>query len=256
MKGWRWPQRVRAPASDSGKLRCRAPLAGSVEWDPSERSASATYRFLTSAVAPRPIAWITTVDACGLVNAAPFSWFNAVCADPPMVMVSIGAHPDGSMKDTARNLRATGEFVVNVAPAKMAHAMVQSSAEYPADVSEVSELGLRTVPSLRVRPPRLADSPVHLECRLHSLTLLGRRDAQNLVLGEVVHMAAHDGALDADGNLDPAKVPLVGRIGGSKYVDTSRPFSIPWPAKPKGVAASVPQGKGSGEDREGWSKEP
>ncbi|HUR60966.1 MAG TPA: flavin reductase family protein [Candidatus Thermoplasmatota archaeon] len=204
-----------------------------MEWDPAERPASATYRFLTSAVAPRPIAWVTTVDASGLVNAAPFSWFNAVCADPPMVMVSIRAHPDGSMKDTARNIRATGEFVVNVAPATLASAMMQSSADYPADVSEVQELGLRVVPSRRVAPPRLADSPVHLECRLHSITLLGRRDEQSLVLGEVVHMAAEDGALDKDGNLDPAKVTLVGRMGGSRYVDTSRPFSIPWPDKPK-----------------------
>ncbi|MEA3143013.1 MAG: hypothetical protein QOG31_337 [Thermoplasmata archaeon] len=203
-----------------------------MEWDPSERPGSATYRFLTSAVAPRPVAWVTTVDRAGLVNAAPFSWFNAVCADPPMVMVSIRARPDGTLKDTARNLRDTGEFVVNVAPAKLAQGMVQTSAEYPPDVSEVEEVGLRTAPSLRVAPPRLADSPVHLECRLHRLIQLGRRDDQSLVLGEVVHLAADDDVLDADGNLDPLKVTLVGRMGGSRYVDTSRPFSIPWPGKP------------------------
>ena len=200
-----------------------------MEWDPAQRSGSATYRFLTSAVAPRPIAWVTTIDGNGLVNAAPFSWFNAVCADPPMVMLSIRAHPDGSMKDTARNIRATGEFVVNMSPASMAALMVQSSADYAPDVSEVEKLGLRTTPSKRVGPPRLADSPVHLECRLHSITLLGRRDEQSLVLGKVVHLAANDKVLDAEGNLDPLKVTLVGRTGGSKYVDTSRPFSIPWP---------------------------
>ncbi|MEA3202989.1 MAG: hypothetical protein QOI63_655 [Thermoplasmata archaeon] len=209
-----------------------AAAAPAVEWDPAQRPGSATYRFLTSAVAPRPIAWVTTVDAAGLVNAAPFSWFNAVCADPPMVMVSIRARPDGSLKDTARNIRGSGEFVVNVAPAGLAQAMVQTSAEYPPEVSEVQEVGLRTVPSLRVAPPRLAASPVHLECRLRQLIPLGRRDDQSLVLGEVVHLAADDAVLDADGNLDPAKVTLVGRMGGSKYVDTARPFSIPWPDKP------------------------
>jgi flavin reductase (DIM6/NTAB) family NADH-FMN oxidoreductase RutF len=203
-----------------------------MEWDPAQRPASATYKFLVGAIAPRPIAWVTTVDAAGLVNAAPFSWFNAVCADPPMVMLSIGARPDGSLKDTARNIRATGEFVVNAAAAGLAHAMVQSSAEYPPQVSEVRELGLRTTPSLRVAPPRLADSPVHLECRLHRLLPLGRRDTQNLVLGEVVHLAAADSVLDAEGNLDPAKVTLVGRLGGARYVDTGRPFTLPWPAKP------------------------
>ncbi|HEX2065379.1 MAG TPA: flavin reductase family protein [Candidatus Thermoplasmatota archaeon] len=218
-----------------------------MEWDPAQRPGSATYRFLTSAVAPRPIAWVTTVSPAGVVNAAPFSWFNAVCADPPMVMLSIRARPDGSPKDTLRNLRDTGEFVVNAAPAALAQAMVQSSAEYPPEVSEVAELGLRTAPSVRVAPPRLADSPVHLECRLHRLLQLGRRDDQGLVLGEVVHLAADDGALDAEGNLDPTKVTLLGRMGGSRYVDTSRPFSIPWPDKPAGSATgAAPSRRGAG----------
>jgi flavin reductase (DIM6/NTAB) family NADH-FMN oxidoreductase RutF len=204
-----------------------------VEWDPAERTGSATYRFLTSAVAPRPIAWVTTVSPAGVVNAAPFSWFNAVCPDPPMVMLAIGSRPDGSPKDTVRNLRETGEFVVNIVPAPLAQVMVQSSAEYPPEVSEVRELGLRTAPSHTVRPPRLADSPVHLECRLHSVTVLGKRDDHTLVLGQVVRMAADDGVLDANGNVDPAKVVLVGRMGGANYVDTSRPFSIPWPGRPQ-----------------------
>jgi flavin reductase (DIM6/NTAB) family NADH-FMN oxidoreductase RutF len=203
-----------------------------VEWDPAERKGSANYRFLTSAVAPRPIAWVTTVNAEGLVNAAPFSWFNSVCPDPPMVMLSIGSRPDGSPKDSARNIRDTGEFVVNLVTDRLATAMVQSSAEYDPDVSEVTALGLRTLPSSAVKPPRLADSPVHLECKLHSITMLGKRDDHHLVLGQVVRMAADEGVLDTNGNVDPAKVTLVGRMGGSDYVDTAHHFSIPWPGKP------------------------
>lgn len=225
MKAWRGPKLCRQP--HDGR-----PAAPAVEWDPAGRTGSASYRFLTSAVAPRPIAWVTTRSPAGLVNAAPFSWFNTVCPDPPMVMLSIGTRPDGTPKDTLRNLRDTGEFVVNLVPAALARAMVQSSAEYPPDVSEVQALGLATAPSRRVAPPRLAGSPVHLECRLHSLTPLGRRDDHTLVLGEVVHVAADDGVLDANGNVDPAKVTLVGRMGGPNYVDTARPFAIPWPGKP------------------------
>jgi flavin reductase (DIM6/NTAB) family NADH-FMN oxidoreductase RutF len=198
-----------------------------VELDPKTRESRANYHFLTSAVMPRPIAWVTTLDpATGVVNAAPFSWFQAVCADPPMVMLSILQHSSGRPKDTVRNIRASGEFVVNVSPKGLAAEMVRSSGEYPSDVSEVEALGLRTSPSRVVKPPRLADSPVHLECRLHEEIGLGARGATSLILGEVVHIAADDAVLDARQNVDPSKVVLVARLGGQEYVDTERFFTI------------------------------
>lgn len=191
----------------------------------------ANYHFLTSAVMPRPIAWVTTLDpGTGVLNAAPFSWFQAVCSDPPMVMLAIQRRADGSPKDTTRNIRASREFVVNVSPRSLAEAMVKSSGDYPPDISEVEALGLRTVPSKAVKPPRLADSPVHLECRLHQEIQLGQAGGTSLLIGEVVHIAADDAVLDARQNVDPGKLVLVARLGGQEYVDTERFFTMRRPA--------------------------
>jgi flavin reductase (DIM6/NTAB) family NADH-FMN oxidoreductase RutF len=201
-----------------------------MEWDTAARSAKEMYRFLTTAVAPRPIAWVTTVSPDGLVNAAPFSWFNTVCADPPMVMLAIGARADGSPKDTLRNIEATREFVVNVATRDAVKEMVATAAEYAPDESEVEALGLATSPSAAVRPPRLAASPVHLECVLHDVHRLGRDQA--LVLGRVVHVGADDAVLDAKGNVDPEKVTFAARMGGAWYTDTSSRYQVPWPERP------------------------
>ena len=202
-----------------------------VEADPAQRAHAANYHFLTSAVMPRPVAWVTTLDpATGVVNAAPFSWFNAVCAEPPMLMLAIQRRKDGTPKDTLRNLRAGRECVVNVAPKALVHEMVQSSGDYPPDVSEVEALGLATAPSRRVRPPRLAASPVHFECRLEREVPLGPVQATSLVLLEVVHYAAQDGVLDARGNVDPDRLTLVARMGGSEYADTARHFTVKRPA--------------------------
>ncbi|HUR25870.1 MAG TPA: flavin reductase family protein [Candidatus Thermoplasmatota archaeon] len=198
-----------------------------VEVDPKTRDVRANYHFLTSAVMPRPIAWVTTVDPhTGVLNAAPFSWFQAVCSDPPMVMLAIQRRADGSPKDTTRNIRASGEFVVNVSPKALAEAMVRSSGEYPPDISEVEALGLRIRPSKAVKPPRLADSPVHLECRLHQEIPLGQAGGTSLLIGEVVHIAADDAVLDARQNVDPAKLVLVARLGGQEYIDTERFFTM------------------------------
>jgi flavin reductase (DIM6/NTAB) family NADH-FMN oxidoreductase RutF len=201
-----------------------------VELDPATRESRANYHFLTSAVVPRPIAWVTTLDAAtGVVNAAPFSWFQAVCADPPMVMLAIQRRADGSPKDTVRNIRATKEFVVNVSPKSLAREMVQTSGEYGPEVSELAEVGLAMAPSRKVRPPRIAASPVHLECRLHQEIPLGGAGGTSLLLGEVVHLAADDAVLDARGNVDPAKLAVVARMGGAEYVDTERFFTLKRP---------------------------
>lgn len=200
-----------------------------MEADPATRELRANYHFLTSAVMPRPVAWVTTVDASGLVNAAPFSWFNAVCAEPPMLMLAIQRRTDGGPKDTLRNLRATRECVVNVAPKAMLHEMVQTSGDYPPEVSEVDVVGLATAPSRKVRPPRLAASPVHFECRLAQEVPLGPEGRTSLVLLEAVHLAADDAVLDARGNVDPAKLTLVARMGGAEYLDTERYFTVQRP---------------------------
>jgi flavin reductase (DIM6/NTAB) family NADH-FMN oxidoreductase RutF len=207
-----------------------------VEVDPASRDARTNYHFLTSAIVPRPVAWVTTLDpSTGVVNAAPFSWFNAVCADPPTIMLAIIERPDGSPKDTVRNIRASGEFVVNVSPKSLVAQMVQSSGDYPPDVSEIEVTGLATAPSRKVRPPRIAQSPVHLECRLAQEIPLGRGQKVSLVLGEVVHISADDAVVDARGNIDPAKLTLVARMGGSEYLDTERFFTVKRPKQGDGL---------------------
>ena len=232
--------RARATPTARGRVaQIAAPAALRVEWDPAQRPAADNYRFLCSAVAPRPVAWITTLDpVSGVVNAAPFSWYNAVSSDPPMVMTAITDRAGGLPKDTVRNIRALGEYVVNVATRGMAEAMVQSSADYPPEVSEVAALGLATTASVRVRPPRLAASPVHLECRLDRVIELGDRAKVHLVLGEVVHVGADDGVLDAQGCVDPGKVVFVARMGGSDYVDTSARFQMRRPKAPDAAGRS------------------
>jgi flavin reductase (DIM6/NTAB) family NADH-FMN oxidoreductase RutF len=207
--------------------------AGLVEFDPATRGRKANYQFLTSAVAPRPIAWITTVDpATGVVNAAPFSWYNAVCADPPLVSTAIFERAPGVPKDTLRNLRATGDYVVNVATRETVKAMVQTSGDYPPDVSEVKALNLATLPSRKVAPPRLAASPVHLECRLRQELPFGNGEQRVwLVIGEVVHMHADDRVLDATGQVDPKRVTFAARMGGQEYSDTRDFFTQPRPTQ-------------------------
>lgn len=203
-----------------------------MEIDPATRDARTNYHFLTSTIVPRPIAWVTTVGKDGVVNAAPFSWFNSVCADPPMLMLAIQQRPDGTPKDTLRNIQANGELVVNLAPRSAVQDLVQSSGDYPPDVSEVEALGLATTPSLKVRPPRLAASPIHFECRVHQQIPLGHKQATTLVLAEAIHIAIDDAILDARGNADPAKWTAVARMGGAEYVDTQRYFTVKRPKAP------------------------
>src|SRR6476469_1429723 len=134
--------------------------------DASTADVVSVYQALVGVVAPRPIAWVTTVDPEGRVNLAPFSFFNAFGANPPIVVFSPTLRRDGSKKDTLKNVEATGEFVINAAVASLAEALNQTSAELPSGESEAELAGLRLIPSELVRPPRVADSPVQMECKV------------------------------------------------------------------------------------------
>jgi flavin reductase (DIM6/NTAB) family NADH-FMN oxidoreductase RutF len=151
------------------------------------------YRILSSLVIPRPIAWITTVDGAGRVNLAPFSAFMGIFG-PPMLAVSLGRRQDGSLKDTHRNLRERGEAVVHIADRPLLEALHASGEEVGPEVSEVERLGLATLPSLRVAPPRLAEVPVALECRLNREVELG--PATTLILLDVLVAHAADRIYD------------------------------------------------------------
>jgi flavin reductase (DIM6/NTAB) family NADH-FMN oxidoreductase RutF len=183
------------------------------------------YQMLVGVVTPRPIAWVTTVDEAGRVNLAPFSFFNAFGANPPVVVFSPTLRRDGTKKDTHLNIEATREFVVNAAVAPLAAQVNQSSIELPRGDSEVVYTKLRTVPSTKVKPPRVAEAPVHLECKLMQIIPLGQGPISgNLVIGEVVVIHVDDRVLDEKGRVDPRKLQTIARLGGDFWCRTSDLF--------------------------------
>ncbi|MDQ0688209.1 flavin reductase (DIM6/NTAB) family NADH-FMN oxidoreductase RutF [Streptomyces achromogenes] len=179
-----------------------------VDHDPEALGAGAFYRLLTAVVVPRPIAWVSTLAADGTANLAPHSFFTVACTDPPIVQfTSVGR------KDSLRNVEATGEFVVNFAPEKLLGQINVTATDFPAHEGEFDAVGIEQEASLRVRPPRVADSPVALECRLHSTVVVG--DC-TLVLGEVVHAAVHEGVV-VDGRPDIRRLRPLSRLGGNEW---------------------------------------
>lgn len=155
------------------------------------------YKLLTAVVIPRPVAWVTTQDKSGRVNAAPFSFFNLFGQDPALVILGLEHSRDGAgPKDTARNIAATGEFVVNIVTPDLIGPMVDSAAAYPSGISEPQALGLELAPSAQVAPPRLAAAPAAIECRLKDT--LRYSDERDIVVGEAVALAARDGLIDTD----------------------------------------------------------
>jgi flavin reductase (DIM6/NTAB) family NADH-FMN oxidoreductase RutF len=173
------------------------------------------YKLLTGAVIPRPIAFVTTLGPGGLVNAAPFSQFIILAADPGLLAFSIGPKPGGP-KDTLTNVKALPEFVINTVPQGWEEIVQAASEEFAPEVSEVEKLGLETLPSTHVRPPRLKGSQVQFECRLEQIAQFG--DAPNhFVVGRVVVMHVESG-LAKDSKIDPKAYSPVGRIGGRNYV--------------------------------------
>ncbi len=194
------------------------------------------YPLFLTAVVPRPIGWISTISPSGVRNAAPFSWFNAVCAKPYLLVVAVARQRDGSPKDTSRNARDTGEFVVNIVGEGSAPVMVQSSAEYPPDVDEFSELGLTAVESESVKPPRIGESPIHLECELERTIDLGE-GAVDLLFGRVRRMHAAPGVLAEDGRVDAERLRPVARLGRDEYAVIDRVVRHARPAVPSSSPA-------------------
>ena len=173
------------------------------------------YKLLTGAVIPRPIAFVTTLGPDGIVNAAPFSQFVILAVDPGLLGISIGPR-DGGRKDTLVNIEASREFVINMVPEGWEQVVQRASMDHPPELSEVKLLGLETMPSLQVKPPRLAGSKIQFECRLEQILLFG--DAPNsLVVGKVVAMHIRSG-LTTDCKIDPKAYSPVARIGGRNYV--------------------------------------
>ena len=187
------------------------------------------YRILISSVAPRPIAWVSTLNQAGQPNLAPFSFFNAFSGKPPIIGFAPGLRQteDGPrQKDTLRNVRETGEFVVNVVTYDLAEAMNLTSGEYGSTVNEFALAKLEMRASEVVKPPQVSLSPVSFECRLRQIVEFGSAGpAGSLVIGEIV--AAHiSESVMSDGRLDADALDLVGRMGGNQYSRTTERFEM------------------------------
>jgi len=186
------------------------------------------YKLLVSTVVPRPVAWVVTLDLEGRVNAAPFSFFNAVSGDPPVVVIGIGGRGPGRSKDTAVNIRNHPEFVVNLVNEASSRAMNVTAIDFGPEVRELDEAGLATIPSTKVKPPRIAVSPVALECVKHVTVELGID--RSVVFGRVLAMhICEDAVLDpAQCMIDTPKLNLIGRMHGRGwYARTRDRFEMP-----------------------------
>lgn len=180
--------------------------------DPTALSPADLYRFMISVVIPRPIAFISTVSPDGHHNVAPFSYFIALTNQPPLLGVSIN-HRRGELKDTLRNIEASGDFVINIVDEPLLDRSVQASGEWPAEVDEFVLTGLTPVASDHVKAPRVGESPVSLECRLFRVIELGDT---HFVVGEIVRAHVRDEVM-TEGRVDPLKLRPVGRLGGEGY---------------------------------------
>jgi flavin reductase (DIM6/NTAB) family NADH-FMN oxidoreductase RutF len=206
-----------------------------VQFDPQAIDPAAMYKLLIGSVVPRPIAWVSSVDAAGVRNLAPFSYFMAITHDPPTIAFSCG--PRGvetaggaGRKDTLANVEATREFVVNVVDDALAEAMNVTSGDYAPEVDEFAQAGVAAAPGVVVRAPRVAMAPVSMECRLAQVIPVGRLP-HHLIVGEIVHLHVRDDVYDAaTGRLDMHRLRPVGRLAGHLYTHVHDIFEMKRPA--------------------------
>ena len=196
---------------------------------PSELSPSRNYFLLTSLLVPRPIAWVSTRSAAGVVNVAPFSFYGGISGNPPILGLGIGRRADGRPKDTARNAIETGEFVVHLVEEDQDEALVGCSAELEPEVSEAEALGLELEDSRVVQPPSLARARVRLECRLHQHQEVGNGPV-DFLMGEVVAFVLAEGLLDEAGRVDEEQLQPVSRLGGAWYAPVRDRFRAQRPS--------------------------
>ena len=200
-----------------------------MRFDMDKVDSSIAYKLIAASVMPRPIAWVVSQDKGGRINAAPFSFFNAMGSSPPTVAIGLLADPVRGFKDTAKNILDTGEFVINLVPERLVEAMNVTAVDAPNGINELELAGLSTSASEHIRPPRIAESPVAFECV--SLTSVVTGPQQSIVIGRVLSVHIHDQyVLDAEkGYLDTRGFDLVARSFGSDYVRSRDTFSLDRP---------------------------
>ncbi len=205
-----------------------------MELDPAELSVAERYKLLIGAVVPRPIAFVSTVSPDGRPNLAPFSFFNAVGSDPMTMLFCPANNPDGSEKDTLANAKpvdegGTGQFVVNIAAEAYRRQVAGAAEALTRGQSEFALVGLTEAPSVAVRPPRVAESPVCFECETEQVirTNPGSPSGGNIVIGRVVHVFVRDGVVNERMHVDPDALGAIGRMGGRSYCSTRDRFEMP-----------------------------
>lgn len=181
------------------------------------------YKLLSGSVLPRPIALITTRSRDGVPNAAPFSFFGVLSHDPAVIAVGIENRANGTLKDTARNIRDVGEFTVHIPDRALAPHVEICASPVDADINELDLADLKTVPGLMVSCPRIESAPVALECKIKTTLELG--PAREIVIGEVLGLFVRDDALNSRLHIDPGKIDAIGRLGGAVYATTRDQFS-------------------------------
>jgi flavin reductase (DIM6/NTAB) family NADH-FMN oxidoreductase RutF len=214
--------------------------------NPKEAGTAKTHSYLLGAVTPRPIALASTVDNNGNINLSPFSFFNCFGANPPLLIFSPARRGrDNTTKHTYENLREVPEVVINIVNYAMVQQVSLASTEYPKGVNEFLKSGLTEVPSTLIKPPRVAESPVSMECKVLQIISTGDQGgAGNLVICEVLLMHISEEILDTDGRIDPFKLDAVARLGGDYYarVHGDSIFKVPKPLDRLGVGVdSIPE---------------
>ena len=197
------------------------------------------YKLMASLIVPRPIALVTTLGADGVINAAPFSMFNMLGEEPPIVMISLNKHAGGGLKDTAANILASGEFVVHLADEGIAEQMHACGVSLPPDQSEVEMVGFTTRPSNAIRPPRIFEAPVAFECKLWEKL---ETDSRYIFIGKVLWLHARDELID----LEKHRVRLqhyfpVARFGASFYINTRERYALGDPNSKGGDGGEAPR---------------
>ena len=192
-------------------------------------SPSTAYKILSSAIIPRPIAFVTSANKTGEINAAPFSFFNGMGIEPPVIVLGFVPNADGSDKDTPRNILETGEFVVNIVDEPLAAQMNMTSASVPSNVDETKLAALQTIPSLDITPPRVMASPVSMECKLYNDMEL--KGGGRIIVGEVLHFHLRDDIIESTEPLriDINKLAPISRLNGAKYGRITDQFEIKRP---------------------------
>lgn len=170
------------------------------------------YKLMIGSIVPRPIALVTTVDEEGHFNAAPFSFFGCLSADPPILALGVENNPDMSLKDTAHNIRMTEGFTVNIVSFAIAEAMHQTAAKYPRGMDELQAAGLTAMPGAKIAAPWIAEAPAAFECRRHLTLELSK--SRQIILGEIVYAHYREGIVDERLHVDPAGIDAIARLGG------------------------------------------